>query len=508
MKRIHRRDFLKLVAGLPAAAALSQLQTPGGPLRAAAAGGRPNVIIIVLDTMSGKNLSLFGYPRPTTPNFERFAERANVYHSHYAGGNFTVPGTASILTGMYPWTHRAINHSGFVRRDLVERNIFRTVGDAYQRLAFSQNLWAIHLLSQFGRDIDMVLPPTSFSFTGQVLAENLPGDLAAAYLSLDEFLFWQSDPPPSLIFGVPERALLSYKAVHAEDGNIDYPAGVPSTTLLPFYFRLEQLYDGIYSTLHELAQPFLAYIHLWGVHLPYRPHQRFYKIDWGDWRPAEKPRHLLGGKNPYPDQLKKLRRYDEYIASTDYEFGRLIDRLERDGILESSYVFVTADHGESFERGIQGHTTPLLFEPLVRIPLMVSTPGQKVRVDVRTPTSSADLLPTLARVVGAESPVWSEGQPLPGVLAAAESGRNVFVVESKSTPALGPMEKSSVALLNGQYKLVYYAGADYRFFEFYDLAEDPEELYDLYPRAPAAAVRLQEELLQRLDEADRPFRRG
>lgn len=41
----------------------------------------------------------------TMPNLENFAQKALVYHRHYAGGNFIVPGTASLLTGVYPWKH-------------------------------------------------------------------------------------------------------------------------------------------------------------------------------------------------------------------------------------------------------------------------------------------------------------------------------------------------------------------------------------------------------------------
>ena len=99
--------------------------------------------------MSARNLSVYGYPRPTTPNLERFAERATVYHSHIAGGNFTIPATASLLTGTYPWTHRAINHRGMVHQDTVDKNIFRAVGTDYQRLAFPQNVWADLIVSQF-----------------------------------------------------------------------------------------------------------------------------------------------------------------------------------------------------------------------------------------------------------------------------------------------------------------------------------------------------------------------
>ena len=90
MPQLNRRDFLKLSLALPAAAALSRL----APALLSAGHKQdqelPNVIIFVLDAMSAKNLSLYGYPRKTAPNFEKFAQRATVYHAHHSGGNFTV----------------------------------------------------------------------------------------------------------------------------------------------------------------------------------------------------------------------------------------------------------------------------------------------------------------------------------------------------------------------------------------------------------------------------------
>ena len=109
MHLFSRRDFLKLSALIPISAALppwakklhfsekiSEINSP------------TNIIIVLFDAMSARNLSVYGYPRNTTPNLVRFASRANVYHSHYSAGNFTTPGTTSLLTGLYPWTHRAI----------------------------------------------------------------------------------------------------------------------------------------------------------------------------------------------------------------------------------------------------------------------------------------------------------------------------------------------------------------------------------------------------------------
>jgi hypothetical protein len=410
---------------------------------------------------------------------------------------------------MYPWTHRAINQAGFIRRELTDRNVFRVVGDSYRTLSFSQNLWATHLLDQFNEDIDHLLSPALFSEPAQVIGDRFPRDLNGAFLSLDEFLYWDDNPSPSLVFGIPVRAYRSLQAVHSGDRNLDYPVGLPTTTLLPIYFRLDELFDGLATIIDDLGKdkgsPYLAYFHLWGVHNPYNPHERFFEKFLDGWAPPEKPRHELGGSEPEDALARQRSRYDEYVASVDYEFGRLLDHMERDGILEDSYVILTADHGESFERGTLGHTTPLLFQPLVRIPLLISTPGQRERIDIHTPTNNVDILPTLASIAGQSIPAWCEGEVLPWTAEGGNHARSSFTVEAKSSPPFRPMETSSVAMVKGRYKLVGYFSSDYNFYELYDLASDPNELISLIEDLDTVAKPMKEELLYRFSRANAPY---
>src|SRR5688572_11943763 len=143
-----RRSFLKLVGAAAPAILLPRFVAELGP-GSNPDGSLPNIIIFLFDAMSARNLSVYGYPRPTSPNLERFAERATVYHSHHSAGNYTIPGTASLLTGTYPWTNRAINFSGQVDHGMVDHNLFRALGTDYHRLAFPQNPWAQFIVSQF-----------------------------------------------------------------------------------------------------------------------------------------------------------------------------------------------------------------------------------------------------------------------------------------------------------------------------------------------------------------------
>ncbi len=67
--------------------------------------------------------------------------------------------------------------------------------------------------------------------------------------------------------------------------------------------------------------------------------------------------------------------YDEYIANWDDEVGRLFDYLNESGLRENSYIVITADHGELFERGELGHKTRLLYDGVVHVPLIILSPG-------------------------------------------------------------------------------------------------------------------------------------
>ena len=118
-----RRDFLKLAS----LASLSMLNLSVPHLEESqqmiAQPQPPNILILVFDALSAHNMSLYGYPRQTTPNLERLAQKATVFHRHYSAGNFTSPGTASLLTGVYPWTHRALSTRSQALERFSDENI-------------------------------------------------------------------------------------------------------------------------------------------------------------------------------------------------------------------------------------------------------------------------------------------------------------------------------------------------------------------------------------------------
>lgn len=467
----------------------------------------PNVIIFVFDAMSARDLSLYGYKRLTTPNLEKFAEHANVYHAHHSSGNYTTPGTASLLTGMYPWTHRAINIGGLVKHDRIDQNIFTAFGNEYHRLAFSQNLFPNYFFGQFANDIETILPASSFSIIDQMKGESFKGDLASAYRSFDNFLFEDGAPPASLVFGLADRILL--RSREARTSSEDYPRGLLRAGNYPVFYRLSDVFDGLEITLNELepAGPYLAYIHLYPPHAPYRPAKAFDNRFLDNYRPVKKPDHRFGDHLPFYKLNNRRQNYDELIANVDDEFGRLISELERTGTLNNSYIVVTSDHGESFERGVEGHITKLLYEPLIHVPLLISAPGQTTRRDIFAPTNNVDLLPTLVHATGHPFPEWTEGLLLPGLGGTEDMERSTFTVEAKGNAAYASLKKATVSMIKGRHKLAYFTGYEGEdSFEAYDLETDYEELADLYPVRPSFVERMKEELLEKLDSVNAKYR--
>jgi arylsulfatase A-like enzyme len=499
MKQISRRDFINLALAYSGGMLLSGLKSRMRPIVANIEGVRPNIIILVLDAMTARNLSLYGYGRRTTPNFERFADRANVYHAHYSAGNFTSPGTASILTGTYPWTHRAINMSSSVTPSLSDRNIFTLLGNKYYRLAYSQNIWTNFIINSFADSLESYLMPGRFSAAEQVLGAAFVNDLNSAYRSYDDFLTANSDAPGSLLFGTLERLLFRRELTIAQSDSREYPNGLPRISNYPILFRLRDVFEGIRQTIEELPRPFFAYLHLWAPHSPYRPTTEFMDLFKDGWKPLKKPQHPLGSGIPQSSLNKRRLDYDKYIANVDAEFGRLIDAWDESHILDESYVIVTSDHGESFERGVDTHITPLLYETLVHIPLIISSPGQASRQDIFTPTSSVDLLPTLLHLSGVAVPSLCEGQLLPNLGGMENPQRSIFAVEAKTNSAFMPLTHATLMLRKGIYKMIYYTGRGERpdLFELYDLENDPEEMNDLYQYSPRTDS-LKGELLSQL----------
>jgi arylsulfatase A-like enzyme len=504
---LNRREFIKLTAALSAFSLLDTTPWRQVSARLQAQDDLPNVIILLFDAMSARHLSLYGYQRNTTPNLDKWAEHASVYHAHHSAGNFTTPSTASLFTGTYPWGHRAFALSSLVSSSVADRNLFRLLDTPYYEWAFAQNPHADILLYQFEQYLDRHDKLDTDSILRYSYYNNFfTHDAIAGFKSFDDFLFKQDETHGSLFFSFLHDLDVSmhHSALTSQLSSI-YPDGLPHPADVDVYFITRQVFDGIIQRMQAFAQPTFNYLHFFPPHGPYSPTREFLgKFDDG-WAPPGKERHPLA-LNLSDKRLNRARQeYDEYIANIDVELGRLFEHMQAAGIFDNSYVFITADHGELFERGVLGHFTPVMFEPLINIPLVVFSPGQTQRKDIYENTTNIDLLPTLLHIAGMPLPEWAEGQVLPGLGGVSAAGRSIYSLDAKKNPSHAPITKGSLALLKDQFKIVHYFGYDdYTAYEFYDLKNDPEELENLYPSHPAAAG-MQAEMDLKLQQVNLPY---
>ena len=479
-----------------------------------------NILIVIFDAWSAHNISLYGYPRDTTPNLNRLAERAIVYHNHFSSAPWTLPGTASILTGVYPWAHRAFNsradnnnQSGMIEKFHVS-NLFSLFAEkGFSTLAYTHNPYVEILLNQLYEQIHSHLESEKLLlYHDPLLGLIFPNDELATRLAQRQ-IFWDEDHVAnSLLLSDVLKEWINNKIQKIVDEyKYEFPRRPPSLNPFEYFYLQEDATDWLINTLKNQPQPYLGYFHFYPPHAPYRTRREFIDIFKGGWSPPAKPEHIFSDGEPEHKVLKQRRLYDEFIAYVDSEFARMFTALEESGALKNTWVILTSDHGERFERGSFGHKNLLMHNPVIHIPLLIFPPGQKDRVDVYQRTNAVDLLPTLLNIIGMDVPACCEGEILPPF-------QNNYEGDERTTFAMNPREnfphskitEGIYSIFKGNYKLLYYFGLRQmkgydEYFELYDIENDPEELNNLYGSQKNIADDLFNELITVMKQADAPY---
>jgi choline-sulfatase len=195
------------------------------------------------------------------------------------------------------------------------------------------------------------------------------------------------------------------------------------------------------------TQPFFLWVHFMDPHSDYLPNPA--GTAWGD-----APRD----------------RYDGEVERTDTEIGRLLAFVRSRPWGARVAVVLTADHGEAFgEHGVFGHGREL-WEPLVRVPLLVAVPGLAPRI-VDEPRSHIDLAPTILELLGRPGKSRRGRSLVPELLGAHPDARDVWI-DLPATSTWGARR----AFVSGRDKVLAGDGGTLRVF---DLAQDPHESRDL-----------------------------
>ncbi len=192
--------------------------------------------------------------------------------------------------------------------------------------------------------------------------------------------------------------------------------------------------------------------------------------------------------------------YYAMIELIDEQFGRLLDFLEANDLRDNTIVIFTSDHGEM----LGDHGLVLkgcrFYDPLVRVPLMISWPGHfEAGVISEALVEAVDIAPTLAEAAGLAMAEDTHGRSLLPILtgeAPLDEHRD-FVRSEYHDAVEGDDESSASMYRDRRWKLVVYHGNEIG--ELYDLEADPTESHDLWDDPTHLAIKA--ELLQRSYDA-------
>jgi choline-sulfatase len=203
---------------------------------------------------------------------------------------------------------------------------------------------------------------------------------------------------------------------------------------------------------------FFAWLHFYDPHAPYEPPEPF---------------ATRYGPHPYLGE----------IAFMDSQLARVVEFLDRNGLLDKTIVAVIGDHGESLGQHGEGTHGFFIYEGTQRVPMIIRAPFERLRGRrVADPVRSVDLMPTVLDLLGFTPPTSIAGVSLTPLMTGA---RKTMDLEGYAE-ALYPLHHfgwaDARAWRAGRYKVI-----DAPRPELYDLERDPHETTNLYAERKTVA---------------------
>lgn len=79
---------------------------------------KPNVIVFMIDKLRADHMSCYGYSRATTPNIDRLASEGVLFRNALSQASWTLPSTATLLSGLHPSVHGARTFSSTLSEEV------------------------------------------------------------------------------------------------------------------------------------------------------------------------------------------------------------------------------------------------------------------------------------------------------------------------------------------------------------------------------------------------------
>ncbi len=447
------------------------LGRPGHAAAEASAAGsthfaQPNLVIVVLDTVRADHLSLYGYPRRTTPHIEALAHDSVVYTNAIAPSDMTLSSHGSLFTGLYAGWHGAhcrppsASYGSSLNRD-VHTLAEILAGKSYSTTGVSANLY---LRENFGlqkgfQAFRIPRPVPILSAESWYLLRRSMRRGLTHFVDTAQFdrLFARSEDVNRVAFGLMDEDKLN-------------------------------------------RGPFFLFMNYMDAHFPYVPPSPFDSLFPGKLRSltqddltAIQESVIRGATMTEDDHEHFMSQYDGGIAYDDAHVGQVVRWLKRRGLYDNTMIVVASDHGEQFgEKNLVLHANSI-YQNLLHVALVVKYPKSARTGVVNDPVSLVDVAPTALAALGYPVPKQMQGRDLlaPGPL----SPRQLYG-ESYPCPALHrsdcpPEGCLTRAVFSWPFK--YTASSNGR-REFFNLATDPGEDHNAVASQPDAAKELGAEL--------------
>lgn len=376
----------------------------------------PNLIWIVMDTVRADRMSLYGYGRPTTPELEAWAKLGLTFEMARSAAPWTLPSHVTMFTGLWPFEHGARVDRPYSGPAPTLAEHLRSSG--YATGGFVANTGMCNAVYGVGRGFDSYI---DFPCNHEVSlnAAMLNSSLGARILVLMRAV------------GLPVVARFPEKVRRLA------PEIIAEASL--WLARVSPPRGG---EAPRPRRPFFLFLNFMDAHGPYLPMPGAPRAFWtGPVPPRSRavPRNgwvAVQARDSAPPEERPRRQreldevtgrlgdlYDDCLRGLDAELGRFLRGLRGDGLLEESWVVITADHGEHFgEHDLFGHGGSL-YNELTHVPLVIIPPlGDEAAFSLRgrrigVPVSHRDLPRTLTDLL-----VPGTGNPFPGRSLARQWG--------------------------------------------------------------------------------------
>ncbi len=433
-----------------------------------------------------------------TPNIDRLISSGVTFERAYATCPLCTPSRASMFTGDYAFTH------GMGTNCDMYHALGKELADP-DRLLHKQLLAADYRCGFVGKwHVGVEKSPADYGFEGEVL----PGygnltttDAFKGYLKSNQLDY---SVTPTLFFN-PDKQTMAAGRWHGP---------VEST---PAHFQTNQAIDMV-EDMRSGDQPFFVSLQYWDPHGPHLICDEFHQFTdrkkirpWANFRDdlQDKPEKVIRERDDFyrlhprtdAEAIEYIGLYCDHVAMLDHQIGRLLDYLEKSGLMEETLIVFTSDHGDM--TGAHGGLIDkgLLYEEAMRVPLVFAHPGlpHGKRAGLAL---NMDILPTALGLLGLGDFQRQANDLSQQVLDQSAAGRDYLLAEFHG---LRYLYSQRMIVSDDGWKLIFSPGDR---DELYDLNNDPHEMRNLAKDESSALVMhtMRQAMIQETALFDDPLR--